>query len=54
MMESLITDNLPIDVQSIMKMLFEKGNIVKNFKLVGNDYGISVTLHFSQTALIPN
>ena len=52
-MESLITDNLPIDVQSIMTMLFEKGNIVNNFKLVGNDYGFSFTLHFSNTSLNP-
>ena len=28
-----------------------KGNVVKNFKVVGNDYGFSFTLHFSHAEL---
>ena len=41
-MESTILDNLPTEVITIMGSLFEKGNNVKNFKLVKNSHGFSI------------
>ena len=42
-----ITNHLPADAVDIMNMLFERGNVVKDFKLVGNHRGYSMTLHIT-------
>ena len=44
-MDNIMMDNLPKDVVNILAMLFGKGNVVKDFKLVGNSNGFAVTLH---------
>ena len=42
-----IRDHLPVDAMDIMRMLFGKGNVVKDFKLIGNNRGYSMTLHIN-------
>ena len=48
-----ITDHLPVDAIDIMKMLFERGNVVKDFKLSGNSRGYSMTLHITHSETSP-
>ena len=44
-MDFNLADHLPIGAMDIMHMLFKSGNMVKDFKLVGNCRGYSMTLH---------
>ena len=42
-------DNIPSEALFILGSLFQKGNLVDSFKIAGNNYGFSVTLHLSMT-----
>ena len=49
-MESSIMDKIPEEAIDMMTLLFERGNIVKDFKIIGNQRGFSMTLHICQPA----
>ena len=47
-MDTTLLNMLPMEVVNIMDMLFGKGNVVKDFKLIGNSNGFSITMHICQ------
>ena len=44
-MDFNLADHLPSDALDIMGMLFSKGNVTKDFRLIRNSRGYSMTLH---------
>ena len=53
MLDLNINEKLPKDVVNILHMLFDKGHMVNDFKLVGNHHGYSVTLHICDPHGVP-
>ena len=43
----VVNEQLPKPVMTVLEMLFQEGNAVHDFKIIGNQHGYSITLHIS-------